>query len=95
MSVDRRSKPRCPSCGREDLVEASRHRTSEGMLSYLRCSCGRWLVVRSATLLATAMPGWWEPASARERAPWRRRARAQSVLDDGSESQARETRGRL
>ncbi|MBB5908575.1 hypothetical protein [Actinoalloteichus hymeniacidonis] len=64
MSVDRRSPThRCPSCGRSDLTEVSRHRTSDGTLRYLRCGCARWLVVRESTVLATAVSGWWQSAT--------------------------------
>ncbi|MEO3867709.1 hypothetical protein ABGB18_02640 [Nonomuraea sp. B12E4] len=38
-----------------DLTVVSRHRTSEGLVSYLRCACGAW-EVRTSALVATALP---------------------------------------
>jgi hypothetical protein len=35
---------------------ASRHPTSEGMVSYQRCGCGAWQVLVSAATVVTARP---------------------------------------
>ncbi|MFG1702078.1 hypothetical protein ACFLIM_02695 [Nonomuraea sp. M3C6] len=37
------------------LTVVSSHRTSEGLVCYLRCACGAW-EVRSAALVATTSP---------------------------------------
>ncbi|MEV4168199.1 hypothetical protein [Nonomuraea sp. NPDC049709] len=38
------------------MTVVSSHRTSEGVVSYLRCTCGAW-EVRTARLVGTATPG--------------------------------------
>ncbi|SEH00079.1 hypothetical protein SAMN05444920_11558 [Nonomuraea solani] len=37
------------------MTVISSHRTSEGLVSYLRCACGAW-EVRTARMVATATP---------------------------------------
>ncbi|MEV0994086.1 hypothetical protein [Nonomuraea sp. NPDC050202] len=38
------------------MTVVSSHRTSEGVVSYLKCSCGVW-EVRTARLVGVATPG--------------------------------------
>ncbi|GAA4920945.1 hypothetical protein HD597_006218 [Nonomuraea thailandensis] len=38
------------------MTVVSSHRTSEGVVSYLRCSCGVW-EVRTARMVGLATPG--------------------------------------
>ncbi|GAA3643748.1 hypothetical protein GCM10022224_002700 [Nonomuraea antimicrobica] len=38
------------------MTVVSTHRTSEGVVSYLRCACGVW-EVRAARLVGVASPG--------------------------------------
>ncbi|NBE99982.1 MULTISPECIES: hypothetical protein [Nonomuraea] len=38
------------------LTLVSSHRTSEGLVSYLRCACGVW-EVRTSRMVATSAPG--------------------------------------
>ncbi|UBU17177.1 hypothetical protein [Nonomuraea gerenzanensis] len=38
------------------MTVVSSHRTSEGVVSYLRCGCGAW-EVRTARLVGIATPG--------------------------------------
>lgn len=50
---------RCPRCGWPTLAEGgaarlSRHATSAGQLSYLRCVCGARLVVLAGRVLGAA-----------------------------------------
>ncbi|MFS1301863.1 hypothetical protein [Streptosporangium longisporum] len=49
ISAGRR--PACPSCGRPATVPASTHHTSEGIVRYARCACGRWLVVLAGRVI--------------------------------------------
>ncbi|MEU6716656.1 hypothetical protein ABZ897_34765 [Nonomuraea sp. NPDC046802] len=42
------------------LTLVSSHRTSEGLVSYLRCACGAW-EVRTSRLVATALPTRMRP----------------------------------
>ncbi len=43
----------CHHSGSSGRALLSRHRTSAGTVSYLRCACGAWLVLLDARPLAT------------------------------------------
>ena len=46
----------CDHSGSASRTPLSRHRTSAGAVSYLRCSCGVWLVLQEDELLAVVGP---------------------------------------
>jgi hypothetical protein len=46
----------CDHNGSADRGLLSVHRTSAGTVSYLRCSCGAWLVLQGGDLLRVVVP---------------------------------------
>ena len=46
----------CDHSGSAGRALLSRHPTSAGTVSYLRCSCGAWLVLQEGELLAVVAP---------------------------------------
>jgi hypothetical protein len=46
----------CDHRGSSGRALLSVHRTSAGTVSYLRCSCGVWLVLQEGELLAVVAP---------------------------------------
>ncbi|WP_329083697.1 MULTISPECIES: hypothetical protein [unclassified Streptosporangium] len=53
--ISARQQPECPSCGRPATVPSSAHYSSEGVVRYSRCACGRWLVVVAGEVIGSGL----------------------------------------